>query len=208
MKAAQRREQYLDFNITKCSLKKVIGAIVPCMTLGLIALVLRLASRRTRGSRFLLSDYLAIAGWMCAWAVGLAVIQESRIAEVQPMTPSNRRTLLKISFVTSMSYSIGFTLIKLSIVLLYRQLFPTKFIRASTTILTFCIIGWGFSLVIATIFTCQPIHGFWDVDIPSKCFNTKWFSVGNGIPNIIIDVCLLCLPGTYFYSPQWIFQPR
>lgn len=116
------------------------------------------------------------------------------------MTLSNRRKVLKISFASGMFYGTGFTLIKLSIILLYRQLFPTKFIRVSTAILTFCIIGWGFGLVFATIFTCQPIHGFWDVDIPSKCINTKWFCVGNGIPNMIIDACLLCLPGTCFYS--------
>ncbi|KAI0901062.1 hypothetical protein F4806DRAFT_180076 [Annulohypoxylon nitens] len=194
MDAVQLRQRYLDINIGNRSLEKAIGAIVPCMVLGLIALVMRLASRRIKGSKFLLSDYLAIAGWICAWVVGLMVIEEARIGQIQPVTLSNRRKVLKISFASGMFYGTGFTLIKLSIILLYRQLFPTKFIRVSTAILTFSIIGWGFGLVFATIFTCQPIHGFWDIDIPSKCINTKWFCVGNGIPNMIIDACLLCLP--------------
>lgn len=75
MDAVQLRQRYLDINIGNRSLEKAIGAIVPCMVLGLIALVMRLASRRIKGSMFLLSDYLAIAGWICGWVVGLIVIE-------------------------------------------------------------------------------------------------------------------------------------
>ncbi|KAI1205041.1 uncharacterized protein F4807DRAFT_465010 [Annulohypoxylon truncatum] len=194
MDAVQLRRRYLDVNIANGSLDRTIGAIVPCMVLAFIALAMRLASRRIKGSKFIISDYLAIGGFICAWAVGLIVIEEARIGEIQPVTISNRRKVLKISFASGMFYGTGFSLIKLSIIMLYRQLFPTRFIRVSTAILSFCVVGWGIGLVVATIFTCQPIHGFWDVDIPSKCINTKWFCVGNGIPNMITDVCLLGLP--------------
>ncbi|KAI1454744.1 hypothetical protein F4805DRAFT_460406 [Annulohypoxylon moriforme] len=194
MEAVEIRRRYLDVNIANGSLQRTVAAIVPCMVLSFIALVMRIASRRIKGTRFLISDYLAIGGFICSWIVSLIVIEEARLGQIRPMTASNQRETLKISFVSGMFYGSGFILIKLSIIMLYRQLFPTRFIRISTAILAFCVVGWGLSLVLATIFSCKPIHGFWDVDIPSTCINTKWFCVGNGIPNIITDACLLCLP--------------
>ncbi|KAI0885415.1 uncharacterized protein GGS22DRAFT_200293 [Annulohypoxylon maeteangense] len=194
MDVIQIRRRYLDVNIADGSLCQTIAAIVPCMVLGFVALAMRLASRHAKGVKYLMSDYLAICGFICSWVVSLIVIQEARFGQIRPVTVSLQRETLKISFVSGILYGTGFTLIKLSIIMLYRQLFPTRFIRISTAILAACVVGWGLALVLATVFSCRPVNGFWDVDIPSKCINTKWFCVGNGITNMITDMFLLCLP--------------
>ncbi|KAF3765299.1 putative integral membrane protein, partial [Cryphonectria parasitica EP155] len=113
---------------------------------------------------------------------------------VERVSMPNIREILLTTFIGEIFYSIGFTFIKLSILALYRHLFPTRFIKVSSMALGTFVIMWGISLVLVTIFSCQPIHGFWDITTPSKCVNSKWFFIGNSIPNIIADVILLFLP--------------
>ncbi len=52
----------------------IVASIVPCMVLAFIALMMRLVSRRITRSRFFVSDYLAIAGLLCAWVVSLIAV--------------------------------------------------------------------------------------------------------------------------------------
>lgn len=113
---------------------------------------------------------------------------------VNRVSMPNIREILLTTFVGEIFYSIGFTFIKLSILALYRHLFPTRFIRVSSVVLGTFVLMWGISLVLVTIFSCEPIHGFWDLTTPSKCVNSKWFFIGNSIPNIIADITLLLLP--------------
>ncbi|KAI0906728.1 hypothetical protein F4823DRAFT_58176 [Ustulina deusta] len=175
----------------------IIASIIPCMVLGFIALVLRLLSRRIKYSAFMVSDYLAISGFLCSWVISLIIISEARLGlglHISRVPFANIRLILLTTFIGELFYSIGFTVIKLSILMLYRQLFPTRFILVSTTTLAVFVTLWGIALLLVSIFGCEPIHGFWDIDIPSKCVDSKWFFVGNAIPNILADLCLLFLP--------------
>ncbi|RYC56960.1 hypothetical protein CHU98_g9249 [Xylaria longipes] len=175
----------------------IIASIVPCMVLAFTALMMRLASRRIRQSGFFVSDYLAIAGMLCAWVVSLSVIAQAGLGlglHVEQVSPANVREIVLTEWIGLPFYAIGFTLIKLSIIALYRQLFPTRFMIFSTTLLAIFVILWGSALVLTDIFSCNPINGFWDIDVPSKCIDSKWFFVGNSIPNILADLFLLLLP--------------
>ncbi|KAI0147572.1 hypothetical protein GGR57DRAFT_515601 [Xylariaceae sp. FL1272] len=175
----------------------IITSIIPCMVLGFLALLLRLLSRRIKRSSLVSSDYLAVAGFICSWAVSLVVISEARLGlglHIDRVPLPNIRLILLTTFVGELFYSIGFTVIKLSILMLYRQLFPTRFINTSTTILSIFVVLWGVALLLVSIFSCRPIHGFWDLDVPSTCVDSKLFFVGNAVPNILADICLLLLP--------------
>lgn len=48
--------------------------------------------------------------------------------------------------------------------------------------------------ILATVFQCVPVSGFWDKKIPSKCIGDKHFFIGNSVPNILTDIALLLLP--------------
>ncbi|KAI3343482.1 hypothetical protein F4824DRAFT_507307 [Ustulina deusta] len=175
----------------------IVASIVPCMVLAFIALMMRLVSRRITRSRFFVSDYLAIAGLLCAWVVSLIAVVETRFGlglHMERVSSANIREIVFTEFIGKLFYPIGFTLIKLSITALYRQLFPTRFMLFSTTLLAIFVTLWGIAVVLVSIFSCNPIHGFWDLDVPSKCVDSKWFFVGNAIPNILADVFLLILP--------------
>ena len=63
-----------------------------------------------------------------------------------------------------------------------------------TTFVGVVVIMWGVAILLVSIFSCQPINGFWDITIPSKCVNTRSFFIGNSVPNLLMDVLILSLP--------------
>ncbi|KAI1103018.1 hypothetical protein F4804DRAFT_333704 [Jackrogersella minutella] len=177
--------------------QQIIWSTAICMALSLITLVMRIASRRVRQSKLLVSDCLAIGAFIISWAAALSAVTATRPGlglhvELVPL-PNLRQILLHI-FVSEILYGIGFTLIKLSIISLYRQIFPTRLIFVSAIILGVVVLMWGTAVVLVSIFSCNPIQGFWDPTAPSKCVSTKWFFIGLSIPNILTDAVLLCLP--------------
>lgn len=107
---------------------------------------------------------------------------------------SNLRLILLTSFISEIIYTMGFVSIKLSILMLFRHIFPTRLVMVSSVVLSVFVCMWGIALLLVSIFSCNPIHGFWDTTVPSKCVDTKWFFIGNAIPNILADICLLFLP--------------
>lgn len=108
-------------------------------------------------------------------------------------TPDVRGILLT-TFIGEMFYTVGFVSIKLSILLLFRSLFPTRLVKISSTVLAVFVCMWGIALLLVSIFSCNPVYGFWEITIPSTCVDSKWFFIGNAIPNILADVCILALP--------------
>ncbi|KAI0382387.1 hypothetical protein F5Y04DRAFT_45423 [Hypomontagnella monticulosa] len=176
---------------------QTIASVVVCMVLAIVALIMRLVSRRIKKLSLMLSDYFAIAGTVCAFVTSLLVVYEARhgLGLHNEFVPSSDVTqILLATFAGELTYTIGFTLVKLSIIALYRQLFPTRLMLTSTTILAVLVTMWGIALVLVSIFSCNPISGFWDHSIPSTCINLQWFYIGNAIPNILTDAALLCLP--------------
>ncbi|KAI2470740.1 hypothetical protein F4781DRAFT_389675 [Annulohypoxylon bovei var. microspora] len=184
-------------NYTDDARWQVISSVIPCIILASAALAMRLASRRIKHSRLLASDYLAISSLIFAWIGSLLLITAVSFGfglHIELVSLSHARLIFINIFAAEICYGIGFTVIKLSIIMLYRQLFPTRFMLISTMILTVVVIMWGIAVVLVSIFTCNPIQGFWNFDVPTKCVNMKWFYIGISIPNIRADAFLLCLP--------------
>ncbi|OTA92446.1 hypothetical protein M434DRAFT_387244 [Hypoxylon sp. CO27-5] len=187
-----------DVNLADDKRSMIIGSIVSCMILAFIAFLMRLASRRVKKSAFIVSDYLVFAGLLCAYGVSAMMLYATALGlglHIERVPPANIRTFFQTIFVVEIVYSVGFTLIKLSIMALYRQLFPTRLMFICTRLLAIFVIMWGVALTLVSIFSCNPIRGFWDIDLEDKkCIDTQWFFIGNSIPNILADICLLCLP--------------
>ena len=100
----------------------------------------------------------------------------------------------QMTFIGEILYTIAFTMLKISILLLYRGLFPGNDMVLATNIIGAFVVMWGIAVALASIFSCNPVHGFWDLTVQSTCVNTQWFYVGNAIPNIMADIAILGLP--------------
>lgn len=86
---------------------------------------------------------------------------------------------------------------KLSILALYWRLFPTVFMKRGCVVLAALTAMWWVAGVLVDIFQCTPIRKAVDISVPSgegSCISQVGYCLGMIIPNILIDVMILCLP--------------
>ena len=97
-------------------------------------------------------------------------------------------------FAGSFIYATSITLIKASILFFYQRVFPTPNFVLITRIIGGFVVAWWVVVVIIQVFSCNPIHGFWDTSTPSTCVNPAHFYIAVAVPNILTDIIMLCLP--------------
>lgn len=89
---------------------------------------------------------------------------------------------------------------------MYNRIFPTKFIKWGFIGLGGFTAAWWLCVVLVTIFQCTPIRAAWElaeqpsVNPNSKCIDNNGFFIGNGVPNIVTDLCILVLPLREVYN--------
>ncbi|KAG9189276.1 hypothetical protein G6011_06144 [Alternaria panax] len=92
-------------------------------------------------------------------------------------------------------YCTGVGLVKLSLLLMYMRIFPTKDFRIGAYILGLVTIGWVIAINFVSIFQCDPIRKAWlGPAVAGTCINLKASFIGNAVPNILTDVAILCMP--------------
>jgi len=91
-----------------------------------------------------------------------------------------------------------------SILLLYRSIFPSSHFAFVTNIVG--VLSWGIAVAPVSIFSCNPVRGFWDFTVPSTCINTRNFYMGNSAPIITMDVVILSLPIKNIWDLQMLMR--
>ncbi|MCJ1261267.1 hypothetical protein MMC22_001131 [Lobaria immixta] len=165
--------------------------------LATVIVIARLISKRLHKTNWNSSDYTVVLGLAGCWGMTGIVIRSVSYGlgkHVQVVPLENITNILKITFASEVIYSITFPVIKISILLLYRSLFPGRGFATITNAIGLMVIAWGVALLLVSIFSCRPVNGFWDITIPSVCINTRSFFIGNSVPNICADVFILVLP--------------
>lgn len=89
----------------------------------------------------------------------------------------------------------GLALIKWSILAMYYRIFPTRFMKWGYIVLGTMTGAWWIAVMLVATFQCTPIHRYWDLTTPGTCINAEVLYIStNGVPNIIMDAMILCLP--------------
>ena len=93
-------------------------------------------------------------------------------------------------------YKMVITLNKVSILCLYYRIFSIKtWIRYTSYAGIAFIVSSGVAYILATIFQCTPIDGFWETTIKDRhCINTVAFWQSYAFLNILTDFAILALP--------------
>ncbi|CAG8083200.1 unnamed protein product [Penicillium salamii] len=91
-------------------------------------------------------------------------------------------------------YVTAVALTKISILLMYARIFPTKGFRIASIILGVVSISWAISIIFVSVFQCTPVARAWNPTIPGTCINLKGSFIGNAVPNIVTDIAILSLP--------------
>lgn len=99
-------------------------------------------------------------------------------------------------------YNLALTMIKVSILVQYIRIFPTRHFRCACYAMLCIVVACGTWGVFGNVFLCNPINSFWDTTIQGKCMQMSvvWFSTA-GL-NIGQDLIILFLPVRVIRSLQ------
>jgi hypothetical protein len=92
---------------------------------------------------------------------------------------------------------------KLSILYLYVQVFPYRWVVWSSYVTMSIIVAWTIATILAGCLVCQPFAFNWDKTIPDgSCGDQVTSFTVTGIINLITDVMVLLLPMRPLYRLQ------
>lgn len=93
-------------------------------------------------------------------------------------------------------YAFGQVTVKISLVLLYRHLFTSKTLHLIVKLTAWFMVAWGISFIGVAIFSCTPIHAFWEFQLQptSYCINNQAWYIAMAVPTILTDIQILIMP--------------
>ncbi|KAL8685241.1 MAG: hypothetical protein Q9218_007885 [Villophora microphyllina] len=91
-------------------------------------------------------------------------------------------------------YMVSLALTKISILLLYRRVFPKRGFHALLWAVGAFISAFTVANVLLVIFSCRPIRGAWSPFIKAKCINSDAAILAVAVMSIVTDFIILALP--------------
>ncbi|RMZ67765.1 integral membrane [Pyrenophora seminiperda CCB06] len=182
------------------------GTTTTLLVLAFVFVVLRFLARWKRGLKYGADDWMIVVSLMVCFAAGglnYGMIHWGLGKHAVNLPPGNITMVLKLLVAFECVYCTGVGMVKLSLLLMYMRIFPTKDFRIGAYILGFLTIGWVIAINFVSIFQCHPIKKAWlGPAIEGTCINLKASFIGNAIPNILTDIAILCMPVTQVLKLQ------
>lgn len=210
--------------------KAVLGVALTFAILALIAVSLRVTAHTIAHKRWILGDYLIVAACVRRsrqatlysteivqiFAVGLQSISATgvfvagigygHIADV--VTEYGPRPIIKLSQLIiplQFTWVLSLSCTKLSVLNLYLQIFPTRWMKWSAYVTASVIVAWTMATILAGFLICRPFAFNWDKTIAKgKCGNQVTSFTITGIINLVTDVVVLLLPIQPLYQLQMV----
>ncbi|KAL2813483.1 hypothetical protein BDW59DRAFT_176725 [Aspergillus cavernicola] len=175
--------------------------VVNCVFLPIafLALVIRVWTRTfiTRGFRW--DDFLMIISFLMScvlsavtldmrkWGLGVHM-WDVLVTDLSPM-------FLKLNLVAAIIYCAGTGFLKVSVLLFYLRIFPSRGFQYAVWLLVFIAAGYNIASVLANVFSCDPVAKTWDVSITSgACMNRPVFYFVNAGLGIFTDFATVLVP--------------
>jgi len=95
-----------------------------------------------------------------------------------------------------LTYSLTITMVKLSILLLYRRIFGTAAFRVKSFVVGLVCVAWFLVAIFTDIFQCRPFHLAFDYQMmfSDRCIDIQAFYWGISASNVFLDLVVLSLP--------------
>ena len=202
--------QYQSQHIQDDRRGEILGTAISMMILSTVAVSLRFACRHERKLGISYDDWLIVVALAFLIAIGCIGCYITRVGygkHVIAVGPQNTETYLKFLLVEEVLYSAAISFMKLSVLALYRRIFPQEHMtpvwRACWWIVFALTFAFLWTTIFGAVFQCLPVAFFWDRTLPGgRCFNTLAFIRATGILNIVLDVLVLALPAPVVWSLQ------
>ncbi|KAI1453772.1 hypothetical protein F4805DRAFT_478239 [Annulohypoxylon moriforme] len=187
---------------------KAPGAVISLSILAFITTIvvaLRFWSRRLIRQPFGLDSYLCLASLLMQHAVmagGLVALvngeggRDMRIIVAE--NPDAVIVLFQSMFVSEIAYTYSSPLVKLSVLLFYKRVFPTRTVRLGCIIIGLMCIAWCIAITILNFVQCRPLKAYWFIELralpTTKCLDSILCFLSGSIGNTFIDFLTLTLP--------------
>ncbi|KAI9812987.1 MAG: hypothetical protein M1832_006424 [Thelocarpon impressellum] len=184
----------------------VLGAIIPLTALSLIAVCLRLVSRRMTRARLWWDDYTIIFAMvlnLADLAISILGVHAGLGKHGAVVPKENVVFYVKTIYGFEMVYTLTIMTTKLSILLFYHRVFASKRFQQVLKGFMIFVTLWGIMMTLIVVGQCTPPAHFWQPKkTPGKCINLVRFFVGSAIPNIITDFMIVILPMPLIWRMQ------
>ena len=97
-------------------------------------------------------------------------------------------------YTLNLCYCFGLNPTKVSILLFYFRIFPTRKFRRIVIVYLIVLFSYMIATFTPTAFLCSPVSYYWDKSIDGKCLNEELYIQLTGGGNMVIDVFILILP--------------
>ncbi|KAJ5587486.1 uncharacterized protein N7459_003251 [Penicillium hispanicum] len=166
-------------------------------TLSTTAVGFRILSRKVNGTGLFLDDMFMIGALLFEWGIsiaGVVMLYNGLGTHIVYVKPEQLVVYLKTLFTGSILYTGCIGCIKLSILMLYRRLFPVKTMKIAVRVVSVIVVLWAFGGILVGCFTCVPTKKLWFPQTPGGCMDLGKFYYGLQIPNIATDAIILFMP--------------
>ena len=112
-----------------------------------------------------------------------------------PTTPSDPKINLVVNYIVVMLYNPQLALVKSSVLFFLLRLGGHQLaLRRSIQILNWSNIALLVAVLFASIFTCVPVHKYWDRTVPGHCNNEPLQYLTTSGLTVLTDVLVLAIP--------------
>ncbi|KAE9367290.1 hypothetical protein N431DRAFT_382891 [Stipitochalara longipes BDJ] len=102
--------------------------------------------------------------------------------------------ILKVIWISSLGYGAAVTLMKATVLLQYRRIFPLPNFQRYCDIFLAFVFVWAMTGTLGTLLICLPIERNWNPLKPASCGNRIYFWEAYAILHLITDAFILILP--------------
>ncbi|MCJ1455501.1 hypothetical protein MMC28_005856 [Mycoblastus sanguinarius] len=173
----------------------VIVPNIVCPIAAYVAVLLRFESRRIARTKLRADDWWIVAGliFTTGYAVSYSLTVKYGMGR-HAIFITNVKSFTITAITAESFYTVSIFAIKLSILFLYRRIFPQRWFKHTLIVLGGFIVAYTLAQVFYVIFQCVPISSAWNPNETGKCVPYGSLALAMGIVNILTDITMLILP--------------
>ncbi|KAL2870597.1 uncharacterized protein BJX67DRAFT_242730 [Aspergillus lucknowensis] len=185
-------------NPTSCGTKFIIvhGVFLP---IAFAALMIRVWTRTFIARGFRWDDWFMILSFLCSCALSAVTLDMLRwglgVHMWDVLATDVSPSFLKLNLVAAIIYCAGTGFLKVSVLLFYTRIFPSRNFHNAVWVLVSIAAGYNIASVLANIFSCNPIAKSWDLSIThGTCMDRPVFYFANAALGIFTDFATVLVP--------------
>ncbi|KAI1378866.1 hypothetical protein F4677DRAFT_412270 [Hypoxylon crocopeplum] len=171
-----------------------------------LAIRLRSSMPKTYDHLILLTYFGLITEVVCVSFFGIA--HGGYGVHIDELTLEEIENSLKGLFLQQWVWSTSTTTFRLAILLLYREIFPTKAVRYGSMILIIIVVANEIQCIVVDLVLCRPIQASWDITLDQQCGNILIAEISSAVISMIIDILVTFLPLPVIWQLQLSKQKK